>query len=147
MSGRVWMLRAALVAVGVAAVGFGVFTLVTTIAPAKLAWLVVWLAATVVIHDGILVPALSVARARLRATGRGWPVAVTATIEIGFLAFATVALFVAPELWAQQRGNANPTILQGDYAGRLVGLAVVIGAVVLVVSRVLMARARRRARE
>lgn len=147
MSGHTGIVRGALVALGVGVAGFGVLTLVTTIPPDKLAWLVVWLAATVIIHDGILVPTVSVARARLRRKGAAWPATVTASIEIGFMAFAAVALFVAPELWAQQRGNANPTILQGDYAARLVGLAVVIAAVVLVVSRLSLARARRRERE
>ncbi|WP_052226410.1 hypothetical protein [Microbacterium mangrovi] len=146
MSARAGIVRAALVAVGVGTAGFGALTLVTTIAPVQVAWVVVWLAAAVVIHDGLLVPALSVARSRLRAWGVRWARGVTVAIETGFMAFATTALFVIPEIWAQLRGNANPTVLQGDYAARLVVLGIAIAGLVLVFSWSADARERRRDR-
>lgn len=140
------VVRTALGAIGAGCAGFGVFTLVTTQRPAALVWVLVWLAATVVIHDGLLVPGVSFARAGLRAAGRRLPVTVVASVEVGFMVFATIALFVVPEIWAQRRGNANPTVLQGDYGTRLLMLGILIACVVVIVSASAMVRARIRRR-
>ncbi|MBN9153362.1 MAG: hypothetical protein J0J05_05210 [Microbacterium sp.] len=134
--------RGALVALGVATLGVGVFFLTTSLTPARLVWVGVWLAACVILHDGVLVPLLSLLRARIRRLGRTWPPAVLPVIESGFAVAATIILFVVPELWAQHRGNPNPTILQGAYADRLVVVVAVIAVVVTVTVRILVRRSR-----
>lgn len=129
--------RAALVLAGIGMLGFGVATLATTLSLEDLVWLAVWLAAAIVIHDGVLVPLLSVLRAGERRGARRWPKAVTALIEVAFAVVAVLTLFVVPELWAQGR-SPNPTLLTGDYAARLAvawavaALGAVAGARVLI---------------
>ncbi|WP_036285309.1 hypothetical protein [Microbacterium luticocti] len=136
--------RIALGVAGLGLAGFGVVTLAQTLALASLIWVGVWLAGAVVVHDGVLVPAVSLLRARLRRRGRRWPRAATAVIELGAMVTGVLVLFVVPELIAQARGNPNPTILQGDYALRLLVAVLLIAAAALVVVRVLVRRARRR---
>lgn len=126
--------RGILIAGGVALAGYGVWLLVTRLSPVDLLWLAVWLAAAIVIHDGIIAPALAVVRRRWDRAPRR-PRAVAATAQIGFAVGAVLTLYVAPELWAQARMPANPTILTGDYALRLLVIWGIIAGVVLVVSR------------
>ena len=132
--------RTVLGAAGAGLAGFGAWTLLTTVTPVHLVALAVWLAAVVVVHDGILVPVLSFVRARWDRGGHAR--SVTLVAWIGFMAGGTITLFVAPELWAQARRPANPTILVGDYGVRLLAVWIVIALVVLVTARI--ARRRRR---
>lgn len=135
--------RAALAAAGCGLAGFGVLFLVQALSPLQLAWLAVWLAAAVAVHDGVLVPALALARRRLRRAGRRWPAGVTGLVELAAMVVGVLTLFVVPLLWAQGRGNENPTILQGDYGGRFVVAAGVVALGVLVGARLLIRRRRR----
>ena len=43
-----------------------------------------------------------------------------------------LVLVVVPEIWAQHLGTANPTILPGDYAGRLLVVLAVVAGLTLV---------------
>lgn len=129
------VMRGILIAGGVALTGYGVWLLVTLLSPVDLLWLTVWLAAAIVIHDGIIAPALAVVRRRWDRGAQRRPLAVAATAQIGFAVGAVLTLYVAPELWAQARMPANPTILTGDYALRLLVIWGIIAGVVLVVSR------------
>ena len=134
--------RRVLIAAGAALVAIGGFFAVTSLTPARLVWLGVWLAGAVIVHDGVLVPLLALARAGLRRMGTTWPPLAVAAIEVGFAVAGTVTLFVLPELWAQHRGSPNPTILQGDYAGRLLLVLTFVAVAVLVVVRVVLRGAR-----
>lgn len=137
------ILRIGLLAVGAALAGYGGWLLIQNVPPVDLLWLGVWLAAAIVVHDGVIAPALAVLSRRWdRGAGRR-PAAVTATAQIGFAVGFVLTLYVAPELWAQARMSVNPTILTGDYALRLLLVWGAIAAVVLVVSRLLRRRPRR----
>jgi hypothetical protein len=135
--------RGVLIAVGAALAAFGAVELVTTLSIADLAWLAVWLAGAIVLHDVVLVPSVALLRGAFRRHARRWPRAVGVVAEIAFGAAAVVTLFVVPELWAQSRGTPNPTLLTGDYATRLLLMWVIALLAVLIPARVLIRRGRR----
>ena len=56
MSRRIRVARFVLIAVGVLGLAIGAAFLVTTVPPKGLTGLAVWLAAAIVLHDGILAP-------------------------------------------------------------------------------------------
>ncbi|MCP2637627.1 hypothetical protein K0817_013795 [Microbacterium sp. HD4P20] len=139
-------LRVGLVAVGVAVLVFGATQLAAILSLADLAWLVVWLAAALVIHDAVLVPALVLVRSAFRRRSRAWPRVIGVVAEVAFATVAILTLYVAPELWAQARGTPNPTLLTGDYAPRLLWAWALAAIVVIVVARVVLGRQRRQRR-
>ena len=136
------VLRWLLVACGVLLAGFGGILLLTGLSVPDLAWLVVWLAAALVFHDAVLVPALAVARRSFRRRSRRWPRAVGIVAEVAFVTAAILTLYVVPEVWAQSRGTPNPTLLTGDYAQRVVLVWALAALVVLVAVRVALRRER-----
>lgn len=138
----IWF-RRGMIAAGVALGSYGLVLLVTSMSVAQLMALGVWLAAMIVVHDGMLAPAVSWLRGRWYRRAHTRPRALTAVVHIGFVVGGVLTLFVLPEIWAQGRGNANPTILVGDYALRLLVVWAAIGAVVVVVARVAIRRSRR----
>lgn len=142
-------MRYARIALAAAGIGLGVYgavLAVTTLAPPQLLGLAVWLAAVVVVHDGVVAPVTSALRARWWRHADGRPVVLTVVAQVGFVTGAVVSLFVLPEIWAQDRGSANPTILVGDYALRLALVWAIIATVVLVTGRIAVRRSRRRPR-
>jgi hypothetical protein len=137
------LLRGGLLIVGGALAAYGVFLAVTTLGPSQLLALAVWLAAVVVVHDGVMAPMTSWLRRRWYRRAESRPRALTAVAHVGFVVGAVLTLFVVPEIWAQGRGNPNPTILVGDYALRLAIVWGLIAGTVLVVGRVVIRRSRR----
>jgi hypothetical protein len=135
--------RVLLIAAGIGLGGYGAWLLATSLSPVQLVALAVWLAAVVVVHDAVLAPTVSTIRARWWGRADRRPALVTATAQVGFVMGAVLSLFVLPEIWAQGRGSPNPTILVGDYAGRLAIVWAAIALVVLVTWRVAVRRARR----
>lgn len=135
--------RTLLGAAGLGLVGFGAWSLLDVTPPVEMLALVAWLIAVVVVHDGVLVPAVALIRARWRRARLTR--AVTAVAQCGFVVGGVLTLFVAPEIWAQGRKPANPTLLVGDYALRLILVWAVIGLVVLLTALITVRRARRRA--
>lgn len=135
--------RIALGVAGAALMAYGAFLLVTTLSVPQLFALTVWLAAVILVHDAILAPALSYAHARWWRGADRRPRSITAVAQVGFVVGGVLTLFVVPELWAQGRGNPNPTILVGDYALRLLVVWLAIGLIVLVWSRLVIRRTRR----
>jgi hypothetical protein len=123
--------RVALAATGVILTGVGIYFLVTTEPPKAVLGVVVWLAAAVVIHDGVIAPGTTAANALLSRVGRRLPHSALLVIRTGFGLGVVLTLVVVPELIAQARPHANPTILVGDYLGRLI---VVWGVIVLAVA-------------
>ena len=135
--------RLALVVAGAALAGFGVVALAQTLSLGALLGVAVWLVGAVTLHDGVLVPVIAVLRHWLRRTGRAWPRGATAAIELGAMVAGALVIFAGAELIAQGQGNANPTILQGDYAQRLLTALLVVAAAVAVVVWALVRRDRR----
>lgn len=135
--------RILLIGVGVAVAGYGVVLLVTTLSHFQLIAVALWLIAMIVVHDAVLAPLTSALHARWYRRAQTRPTIITVTVHIGFAVGGTLTLFVVPEIWAQGRGNANPTILVGDYALRLVLVWALIAVIVLVVVRVALRQSRR----
>lgn len=139
---RTTVVRLLLAAPGLAAAGFGIREFVIRTHPDLTdVWdLAVWLGGAVVLHDGLLVPAvlllgLLIGRSRLRPVLRG-----------GLLTGGCLTLLALPLLL--RPGNpANPTVLPRDYWASwlvvLVVTAVVTGVVTGVVAGVALARGRR----
>jgi hypothetical protein len=135
--------RGLLIAAGLGLAGYGAVLLLTTLSPWQLVALALWLAAVVVVHDGLLAPLTSALRVRWWRGAPQRPPLVTAIAQVGFVVGGVLTLFVVPELWAQGRGSANPTILVGDYAIRLLVVWAVIALAVLVAARLVIRRSRR----
>ena len=129
-----WLIRIALLSVGLAGVVYGVFLILGTLPAANILGLLIWLAAVVIVHDGIMLPAVSLLRWVVFAPL--WaPVAVRQSFRWSLprsliTAAALITAIVLPEIWAQRRGTANPTILPGDYLGNLLGLWIIVLAAV-----------------
>lgn len=128
-------------AIGVAVAAFGTLLLVSDVPWGDLVALALWLAAAVVVHDGIVVPAVAGLRSIARRRARTLPTAAVRCIEAGATVCGVLTLYVAAEIWAQHRGSANPTILTGAYGLRLAAVCLVIAATTAVV---VMIMARRR---
>ncbi|MGN7799552.1 hypothetical protein [Leifsonia sp. 22587] len=138
--------RVAIGAAGVALIGVGGVFLLLGLGPAEIAGLVAWLAAAVVLHDALLVPAVTTIDLLLRRTARRLPPAVVAVVEAGFAVGALITAMVVPELVAQARGPRNPTVVPGDYASRLAVLWIAISIVVSLTCSVIVLRTRRASR-
>jgi hypothetical protein len=122
--------RIALAVLGCGVAAYGLAELVLNVPLGDLVWLAVWLAAVVIVHDGVVVPLVAGLRSALSRRGRTLPGAVIGVIEAGFAVAAVLGLYVAAELWAQSRMPANPTILVGPYGLRLVLVWLAIAVVV-----------------
>jgi hypothetical protein len=131
--------RRVLGAVGLLIAAFGAFTLLTTLRPEQLLGLAIWLAGAVVVHDAILMPLAHVLSRGLDRSARALSWQSRALVRIGAVAGGILSLAVIPEVVAQSRGSANPTILTGDYALRLaitwaiIVLLVALGSVIMTV--------------
>jgi hypothetical protein len=113
------VLRYALGAAGLAGVGFGASLLLSD--PLVRNWQGVarWLAAAVVIHDGLLAPAVLVLGALL---GAGW----RRRLRWTFVVAGSVTVVALPVL-LRPGATANPSVLPLDYPR---GWAISVGAVV-----------------
>ncbi|SEQ47845.1 hypothetical protein [Microlunatus flavus] len=140
------MRRARLVlgGVGVAVLLYGVWTLADAVLPASYAWLVVWLLGAVVLHDLVVAPVLVGLRwVAHRVLGALPPAALAVLLGAGLLC-GLLVLVVAPMLWAQHLGPANPTVLPGAYGLRLVVSVLVLALVGALPAVVVVRGARRR---
>lgn len=146
LTNTVVRLRVALVVLGTLVAAFGVYVLLRDAASATYLGLALWLAAAIVLHDAVLVPALSILRAAAQRAGRRVPVAAVSLAKAGFLVGGALTLLAVPEIWAKHLGTLNPTVLPGSYGRALlatwVTLVVVTGLGVVAVAL----RARRHTR-
>ncbi|MGI3785982.1 MAG: hypothetical protein ACRYG2_34995 [Janthinobacterium lividum] len=120
----------------------GVWKVLHAVQPASYLWLVIWLGAAVVLHDGVLVPVLSLLRA---GTYRGLPTLsepAIALVRAGLLVGGLLVLVVVPEIWAQHLGPLNPTVLPGSYARRLLITLAVIAVLTAAAATVVACRSR-----
>jgi hypothetical protein len=142
-----------LVAVGLGMLGWGVRQLSVLRPPAR-ENLLTWLVAGLVLHDGVLVPAVTLltlgggllARrltdrpASGGVAARRWRVlpGAPAWVVTGLVVGGVLTLVVLPEVHAKHLGTANPTVLPHDYGLRLAiawaVIAVVVGVAVALLS-------------
>lgn len=130
--------RTLLFSVGLALVGVGAVFLLLDLSVGAIVGLLIWLAAAVVIHDGIVVPGFTVLGRLVRRVARDVPGSIIVVVEAAFAVGVLLTVVVLPERVAQLRGPRNPTVVPGDYLVRLgavwVGIAVVTAIVVAVIA-------------
>ena len=143
MSRGIRVARIVLIAVGMLGLAVGAAFLVTTVRPKGLTGLAVWLAAAIVLHDGILAPAAFLANRLLRGVGRRVPAVVLAVLQVTVVVGVVMTLIVLPEIRAKQLGPRNPTVLPFDYGLRLGVLWAVLALLAAVVCALLLARSQR----
>lgn len=124
--GTVWWVRASLGALGVTALGYALFGFLANVPFAQLIGVAAWLAAALVVHDGVLVPLTTLAGGGLSRLTYGLRPVQQAIVRGALLVGAVVTLLAAPLIRAQQilqpsgpGSGANDTVLQGDYAQAL----------------------------
>lgn len=107
-------------AVGVAVAVFGVVVVLRTVPWTSYLGIASWLAGAVILHDAVLVPAVSVLRAGAHRAGKRLPDAAVAVLKAGFVVGGVLSLVALPEIWAQHLGPLNPSVLPGAYGQALV---------------------------
>ena len=136
---RIRVARIVLVWVGVAVIALGAYTMVTTLKPNRILGLATWLLGAVILHDAILSPFVVAVGLVLRRAGRSLRLWVLVVVQAAIVLGAVLLSTVLPEIAAKHHGQKNPTVVPFDYVTRL---AIVEGALVLVVVAVLVVGAR-----
>ena len=121
---KAWRILLAIAGIGLAS--FGVYRLATEVSPRSLMFLGLWLAAALVIHDGIVAPAV---------VGGGWvlrrfvPDRGRRYLQAALIASAMVTVVALPLIYL--RGSQPPVkaLLLRDYG---TNLAVILGGIVVV---------------
>lgn len=106
--------RLTLGTVGLVIVGIGVAGLPTEMGTHQLLQLLGWLAAAVLLHDGVLVPLTTAAGYGIGRLGRGW----TAASRIIFrtaLGIGVLLSLLVPLLLKARSLNSNPTLLTENF--------------------------------
>lgn len=125
-------MRATLVAIGLAAVGYGGWLLVSTQDWAEVRQVVLWAVVAVVVHDAVLAPLVLVlgwgARRIVQPARAGVRGPLAAGAVVVLVVVGPVTLAAVPVLGRFGAEPGNPTLLGRDYAAGW--LAVVVVAVV-----------------
>jgi hypothetical protein len=125
---RIWRIVLVLAGLAVAVLGAGI--MLDTVSWKKLLGLAIWLAAAIVIHDGIIAPGVfAVDFAMRKAVGRRVPTGVIAILQSGIVVGSVITLIVIPEILAQRFARIIPTLLDPDYGMRLGAMWAVIAVV------------------
>jgi len=111
----VWAVRFVLGAVGLGLMGYGAMGFPTQLGPSQLLGLLVWMAAAILIHDGLIVPLSTLAGFGLRRSGSRLRPASAAVMRGSLMAGAVVTLIVGVLLKAQTVARST-SALEGDYA-------------------------------
>lgn len=135
--------RLLLGAVGVLLAAYGAYVLVGVLPLAGYLGLGLWLVGAIVLHDAVLVPAVSVLRAVAHRAGHRLPVTAIRLTEAAFFLVGTVTLLAVPEIYAQHLGSNNPTVLPGSYGQALLATWLVVVAVTGLAVAAVSLRARR----
>lgn len=106
-------------AVGVAVAVYGLIVVLRTVPWATYVGIAIWLVGAVVLHDAVLVPAVSVLRVATHKVGGRLPGPALALLKAGFVVGGVLSLIALPEIWAKRRGPLNPSVLPGSYAQAL----------------------------
>jgi hypothetical protein len=115
VTGRGKWLRWGLGAAGVAGIAFGLLGLPGDLGPPQLIGLLGWLAAAVVLHDGVLVALSTLAGAGLKRFTFGLGTVSQVILRATLLCGAAATLVVVPLLKAQQEVRTL-TVDEGPYA-------------------------------
>ena len=105
--------------------------------------LLLWLAAAIVLHDGILVPVITGLNRAFGGLGQRAPQLLVWVVRVALLVGGIVTLIVVPTIFAQRAGNANPTVLPNDYGRNLALFWAALIVVTAIVCAVVYLRTRR----
>jgi hypothetical protein len=123
---------------GAGFIGYGLLGLPTQLGPAQLVGLLTWMAAGVLLHDGVIVPLSTLAGAALTRTGSPLRPASAAVVR-GALMVGTVVSLITGILLKAQSEARTISALEGDYAVNLLGfwaaLTMVAGAAIYAFER------------
>jgi hypothetical protein len=118
--------RIILVVAGIGLASFGVFRLATQVSPRSLVFLGLWLAAALIIHDGIVAPAV---------VGGGWvlrrfvPDRGRRFLQAALIASAMVTVVALPLIYLRGSQPPEKALLLRDYGANL---AVILGGIAVV---------------
>lgn len=145
--GAVNATRLVLGVAGVALVGYGLIGLPLQLGPSQLVGLLTWMACALLLHDGVIVPLSTVAGAGLRRLTFALRPASAAVLR-GALMLGAVVSALAGILVKAQSVSRTTSVLEGDYAGRLVwfwaGLALATAVLIYLFERTGQGRGSRR---
>jgi hypothetical protein len=133
--------RIGLAVAGILLLGFGVTRLLTQVPFYSLKWLVIWLIAAIVIHDGVLSPVV---------LGVGWllrrlvPDRGRRYLQAGLIMGAMVTVIAVPMIYRSHSQPVSKAILDQDFGGNLALLLGLIGGATLLAYAVRVARDRPR---
>lgn len=130
--------RLALGAAGGLLALFGVFRLVTEVPLSALAVLALWLAGAILIHDGILSPAVLAVGLALRRV----PARARRYLQAGLIVGGLITVVAIPLIYRRGSQPAAKTILDQNYGGNLTLLLGIIAALTLLGYAVRVARDR-----
>jgi hypothetical protein len=119
-------IQVALVGLGVALLVAGGIVLWVDVAPNEYPGLLVWLAGSLVLHDGVLAVIVVVVSLVLRRTGRRIPFPVLLIAQGAVIVAAIATLIAFPQVVKQGIGTTNPTVLPLDYGANLLWLYAIL---------------------
>jgi MFS superfamily sulfate permease-like transporter len=125
-------IQVALVALGIALLVVGGIVLWVDVAPSDYPGLLVWLAGSLVLHDGVLAVIVVVVSLVLRRTGKRIPFAVLLIAQGAVVVAAITTLIAFPQVIKQGMGTTNPTVLPLDYGANLLWLYAILAVVTAV---------------
>ncbi|MBT2555921.1 hypothetical protein [Arthrobacter sp. ISL-5] len=114
----VWSVRIVLGLAGTALIGYGLLGLPTQLGPAQLLGLLTWMAFAILLHDGVIVPLLTLTGAGLTRTGSRLGPVSAAILRGALMTGAAVSLIAGLLLKAQSEAR-NISALEGNYAEHL----------------------------
>jgi hypothetical protein len=131
--------RIILVVAGVALGLFGILRLTTEVPLANLLWLIIWLAAAVAIHDGILSPFV---------VGLGWllrrlvPDRARRHLQFALIMIGLVTVIALPMIYLRGSQPAVKALLLRNYGANLALIVGLIAVVTLIIYAIRVARDR-----
>jgi hypothetical protein len=135
--------RLALGAAGVAVAVDGLVVALRTVPWTSNLGIAIWLVGAIILHDAVLVPAVTVLRAGAHRAGHRLPEAALALVSGGFVVVGVLSLFALPEIWAQHLGPLNPSVLAGAYGQALAVTWLVVAVLTAAGIAVVVVHARR----
>ncbi|HEY4267931.1 MAG TPA: hypothetical protein VGM94_07060 [Galbitalea sp.] len=138
---RRWQLG--LILFGIALLGIGVFVLFQEVNPKRYIGILTWLVAALVIHDGIIAPAVFAVSLASRKLGRRVPQVIIAIVQGALVIGGVVTLIVVPEILKKSIGTLSSSILPQNY---LLNLFLFYGVLVIATAAIVVGYYRRFAR-
>jgi len=142
-SKRMRNIRWVLVGGGVLLLAWGALVMFDSVRTTRIPGVALWIAAAIVLHDGILAPIVVALGIALRRAGRRVTGTVVAIVQGGIVVGSIVSLIAVPTIVAKNFAPANPTVLPLNYGLNLFIFWLVLAALTASVSVWVFVRERR----